>query len=127
MGSTSYYIYIFVLLHATVILQNSFGFIFSMIILTPSIWMHLHRVFRAVCFVVVNFETDINVIFCKLSYPVKKCTVVPNWYTCSAIQTELKEQKLQPHSLGFFYVNIMLIHKGKSTQTFKSPRVKQIE
>lgn len=50
MGSMSYFIYIFVLLHVTVILQNSIGFIFSVIILTLSRWMHLHRVFRAVCF-----------------------------------------------------------------------------
>lgn len=100
----NYLIYIFVLLHVTVILQNSLGLIFSMISLTPNRWIHLHGVFRAVCFFVVNFEAEINVVFYKFSQPEKipKFTAVHNWCSRLAIQTELRGQKLQPGSLAIF-------------------------
>lgn len=103
LGSVNHFIYMFALLHVMVIMQNSLGLIFSMIILISGRWMHLFRVFRAVWFCCFSdFETEINVVFSKFSQPEKKCTVVHNWYRCLAIWTELTEQKLQPWSLRIF-------------------------
>lgn len=72
LGSVNHFIYMFALLHVMVIMQNSLGLIFSMIILISGRWMHLFRVFRAVWFCCFSdFETEINVVFSKFSQPEK--------------------------------------------------------
>lgn len=60
--------------------------------------------FKLFPFAIVNFEKQNNIVFTTIFFVFsqKICTAVHNCYACLAIQTELKDQKLQRGSLGIF-------------------------